>query len=276
MSATCGLAVTRTEIIFTANSGAKRLIRVILMWTHFSLIIYRAFEYDATYSFATKVHQSGSVRPYLQWGFNDTSNQASVLLLIWAFVGVIVDTLFLWPAHAFLTYHYAAGAVRKSYTLAQKQWSGVPRPLATVHWVLCTLLYIITFVIYHMVSSPFTSNLFNLAIFLDGTVHIFELRKTARECMSPNDRGGEDEMGFGQIVALVMLMSPIVASVDKWWDGYGNVHFWKDWWNGSRPGKQLRTDAGAQREDDTVGLTRAASGFSRLQEPSRARRIGTF
>ncbi|KAM0551362.1 hypothetical protein ACHAPJ_008471 [Fusarium lateritium] len=62
-----------------------------------------------------------------------------------------------------------------------------------------------------------------MGFFLWGTIDAFVDRRIGHACMSPEDRGTEDELGFGQIVAFVLLLAPAIGTADLWWNTIQDV-----------------------------------------------------
>lgn len=49
--------------------------------------------------------------------------------------------------------------------------------------------------------------------------------------MNEKDKDREDELGFGQIIALVLLLAPVINNADLWWDSWRKPSkgVWQQW-----------------------------------------------
>ncbi|KAH7137330.1 hypothetical protein B0J13DRAFT_559493 [Dactylonectria estremocensis] len=226
ISACVGLLTTRPDILDNSNN-AKRLVRLIIMWVHLGLLIHRAREFDSSLWYAEKVHENGPLPPYLRWDFESATAGASIFLFVWTIVSAIVDTMFLWPSHALLADFYVAKAVAQAHSSAKNKRLRNNKFVTIIMRIFWRFIHVVLLFLYWMFLEPFGCNLGNLGFFLWGIVSTFEYRRIGRSCMTEDDRPKENELGFGQIVALVLLVAPVINVADLWWDsiketGLGN------------------------------------------------------
>ncbi|KAH7125853.1 hypothetical protein EDB81DRAFT_201526 [Dactylonectria macrodidyma] len=217
ISACVGLLTTRPNILDSSNN-AKRLVRLMVMWVHLGLLIHRAREFDASLGYAEKVHENGPLPPYFRWSFESATVGASVFFFIWSIVGAIVDTMFLWPSHALLADFYFATVVAQAHSSAKNKRLRNNKFIATLMRMFWRFVHVILLFLYWIFLEPFSCNLGNLGFFLWGMVSAFECRRIGNNCMTEEDRPRENELGFGQIVALVLLVAPVISTADLWWD----------------------------------------------------------
>ncbi|KAF4472810.1 hypothetical protein FALBO_291 [Fusarium albosuccineum] len=71
--------------------------------------------------------------------------------------------------------------------------------------------------LYWIFLEPIFCNVGNLGFFSWGVYAAFKYRKIGHSCMTDDDKPKENEMGFGQIVALVLLIAPAINTADLWW-----------------------------------------------------------
>ncbi|KAF5006938.1 hypothetical protein FDECE_6714 [Fusarium decemcellulare] len=209
ISGTVGLLTTRSDVLDRGNN-AKRLVRVCVMWAHLGLLIHRLREVDDSLWFAQKVSENGPPTATFRWDFSDPGSRASVFLFVWSIGGAIVDTIFLFPGYAILAYYYFGKALSYARSASRRSFSIVLR----VCW---SFVYLILLGLYWMFLEPVFCNVGNLGFFLWGVVAAFQYRNIGHSCMTDDDKPKENEVGFGQIVALVLLIAPAINTADLWW-----------------------------------------------------------
>ncbi|PSN64639.1 hypothetical protein BS50DRAFT_623164 [Corynespora cassiicola Philippines] len=220
ISATVGLLATRFEILDKEKKNAKRLLRILVMWTHLGLMIQRAREFNDDLWWASKIHEDNSPTPYLKWDFSDPMNRASVFLLAWSILTAVIDTAFLYAPLALVTYYYAAKVVTQSFLYSRNNWKGRRCISSLLSRMIWAGIYIISLAAYNVFFDPFSANIGNLGFFIWGISEVLKERKIGQSCMNIQDRPKEDEMGFGQMVALILLLAPAINSADLWWGKY--------------------------------------------------------
>ncbi|KAH7351444.1 hypothetical protein BKA66DRAFT_475839 [Pyrenochaeta sp. MPI-SDFR-AT-0127] len=176
ISATAGLLTTRFQVLDKGNH-AKRLVRIVIMWIYLGLLIHRAREVNDDLSYAEKVHENNTLKPYFRWNFMDSQNHVSLFLLVWSIVGAVVDTVFLWPRLAIAIYYYAARTVTVLYSYAEDSWRKLPNPIAFVCCLAWFCVYVVAWGIYLMFFEPFSCNLASLGLFIWGVTNAFKLRQ---------------------------------------------------------------------------------------------------
>lgn len=63
---------------------------------------------------------------------------------------------------------------------------------------------------------PLITHSLSIFFFIWGTLAIFSIRRDGAQYMTEEDQNGEGQFGFGQIVALTLLISPVIANAEKW------------------------------------------------------------
>ncbi|KAF4971119.1 hypothetical protein FSARC_1952 [Fusarium sarcochroum] len=222
ITSTVGLLMARAELLDKGNVP-KRFVRLIFMWILLGLLIHRAREFDDDLYYAEKVHKSGPLAPHLRWDFSDPTSGAGVFFLSWTIGSAVVDSIYVWPALAIFADYYIAKAIRESWLLAKsKRNNDFFLVTSIVLRILYCFVYVGVLIPYLMFWEPFFCNMAGLGFFIWSIISAFEVRQKGHNCMSPDDRGTEDELGFGQIVALVMLLAPAIGTADLWWDAIQN------------------------------------------------------
>ncbi|KAH6890656.1 hypothetical protein B0T10DRAFT_596811 [Thelonectria olida] len=232
ITSTLGFFTTRTQILDKA-SPFKVGIRVALMWTLFGLILGIEFRRNDFLYFAESVYKFAPA-----WDWSNWRVVLSFILLLFTSLGVVIDTVSVRLDWA-LWMNFSAGELVLStlYPIAIIRSWECPRPrdqptavgicvassqvlgysiLLALAFIICPVLWLASLVVYSFTFQPFTTYAGNLAFFLWGSHDVFLWRLKGKACMQADDRRTEDEFGFGQVIALTLLISPIINSADLW------------------------------------------------------------
>ncbi|KAF5020019.1 hypothetical protein F66182_7955 [Fusarium sp. NRRL 66182] len=216
ITSSLSLLTTRSVNAVKGNS-AKRVVRLVLTWALFGLIIHRYREMDDQLFYAQKIHEYGPPVPYLRWDFSYAVARASIFLLFWSIGGIIVETLYLSPTLTVLTDQYITTAIRGAWSLTLEGWPGQHYLFRYSLRGISGFLYFILVCLHAMFWEPLCCNIGNLGFFIWSVHDAFQYRNIGHSCMAEEDMGAENELGFGQIVALVLLLTPVASTADLWW-----------------------------------------------------------
>ncbi|KAK4107317.1 hypothetical protein N656DRAFT_785431 [Canariomyces notabilis] len=217
------------------GNSVKKAIRVFLMWVLFGLVLLLDVKLDHSLYFADKVHDFGPYRD-----LSTPEERLTIFLYASHFPGLVLNTLSLDFEMSLLVNYYAEKAVTvmflrpvKALKELQQLWKNNSRPAVLVSlvllvrsvWIFGTLLiqgllWIGILGIYLYVFQPLTTLAISISFIVWQFVLAFHYRGVGRDCMHPDKRDKEDEIGFGQVVALTLLISPIIVCVDLWWQSF--------------------------------------------------------
>jgi hypothetical protein len=164
-----------------------------------------------------------------------------VLLIISTTAGMVIDTVtHVSPPHGVLIFYYVEMWVTITTSVAGQlpillfaviwprwAWRTAVVPAATlkkilslgivlVVLVLWIPIWVVSLAVYWWMFHPIATHIVNWAFFIWCIEEIVRYRREGRECMTPETSGEEDQWGFGQVVALTLLISPIIGNLDSW------------------------------------------------------------
>lgn len=233
ISSTAGLLTART-VLDKANV-VKKAIRITLMWTLFVLVATIELRRNDVIGFAEKVY---AAEPY--WDMSDYGARMAIVLFISTLFDMIIETISFVPEWAVLMYYYVEtfvlaaspplSAVLVSFFTGRckdcVQSTGLVRSVLHFLAHIVTLLFIITIWVpvwlvsiaaYWISFQPIMAHIGNCVFFFWGVGSAFTWRERGRQCMKTEQSHDEDHYGFGQVVALTLLITPLIANADAWY-----------------------------------------------------------
>ncbi|KAK3376980.1 hypothetical protein B0T24DRAFT_233784 [Lasiosphaeria ovina] len=228
LTSTAGMLTARTALLDAGNGPVKRAVRLAVMWALVALVSFIEVRRDDRLYFAEQVYTGEG--PY--WDLTEADSRASVVLFALSLVGAVIDTASLFPHCAVLMYYYVelfvgwaappVGTTCKgtAEALRKRAWVAAVGGVASLllQLLVWTPVWLAVSMLYLYLFFPATAHLANMFWFVYQTWYAFHWRDIGRSCQAPEDAGNEDEFGFGQVVALTLLISPLIANADLWWD----------------------------------------------------------
>lgn len=238
ISSTGGLLTART--VFDSANIVKKVLRIALMWCLFGLVATVELRRNDDIGYAEEVYAAGP-----RWDLSSGESKMSVVLFVGTVIDILIDTISLVPEWGVLLYYYVETFItatpprletavmgfltRRCQQCAQKTSISTSMAHFIIHfaamlltvtlwlplWILCLGLYWFSF-------QPVTAHVANCVFFFWGVGSAFVWRSKGRQCMKPEESSDEDQFGFGQVVALTLLISPLIANADAW---YGKCYF---------------------------------------------------
>lgn len=236
--ASSGGFVTARTVYDNANI-AKKGSRVALMWILTALALAVDFSRNDDIGYAEQVFTAG---PWKDESVTITSLFNGLLYASTVF-GLIFDTISLWPQYALLAYYYSERSLVAFYPpfdnplvyFPSRRWRqcggqttirGAARHFGAhlARFVFIFALWVPLWLgvvgLYWFTLQPVMVHLANCGFFFWGVGSTFKWRGEGRQCMKDDESDAEDKYGFGQVVALTLLISPIVANADAWYGTY--------------------------------------------------------
>lgn len=232
ISSTSGFLTART--VLDAANRAKKVVRVTLMWCLFGLTAAVEIRRNDEIGLAVRTY---SVGPY--WELESAESRNTLVLFVVTFLSVMIDTAALWPEVGVLLYYHVETfvvAIFPPFTMAVSFMAGQCRNCSAQVGMVYPILHFLSHVIflafvvilwlpiwiasllmYWLLFQPLTAHIANCFFFFWGVKNAFLWRGMGRRCMKPEDSNKEDQFGFGQVVAMTLLISPIVANADFWY-----------------------------------------------------------
>ncbi|KAK5659531.1 hypothetical protein OQA88_733 [Cercophora sp. LCS_1] len=231
--------MTSARSIFIRSSGVKKFLRVMLMWALTLLTLFLDAKLNWALYFAQKAHDFA---PYRDLSMPE--ERFSIFLYTTILPMLVFNTVTLDVNLAYLVGYYIEWTVRgmfprpdKAFRDLQRLWGSQPvismfwaslgmlLLIARSAWIVGTLLmqwilWLGILGLYLVLFQPLAQLVISNFVFYWQFSLAFYYRRVGRDCMHPNDRDREDEIGFGQVVALTLLISPIIASADLWWESF--------------------------------------------------------
>ncbi|KAL6857579.1 hypothetical protein ACO1O0_005020 [Amphichorda felina] len=221
ISSTAGLLTSRK--LLEEPGSVKKAVRIILMWALFGLVFWIEVSRNDFIEFAEPVWERGRA-----WNISNAEGVLSLILLILSACSVVIDTVAMFPELGLLLYHYVD---RYMSWLTRLPQSSPASDLTQSPWVRIALrgvfgkalfmliwfpFWLLNVALYWFLFQPVITQLGNIFFFMWGVQSTFRWREEGRKYMKADEIKKEDDFGFGQVVALTMLISPIIANVDLW------------------------------------------------------------
>ena len=217
ISSTAGLLTSRK--LLEDPGSVKKAVRIALMWALFGLVAWIEVSRNDFIGFADPVYENGRA-----WNISDAEGALSLLLLILSAFSIVIDTVAVLPEAGLLMYYHVVTYISWLTRLPWSSLGGDAKQALGKRILLGRILFVLVWfpfwilsvALYWFLFQPLTTHMGNIFFFVWGVASAFRWRKEGRAYMKAEEVGKEDEFGFGQVVALTMLISPIIGNVDLW------------------------------------------------------------
>lgn len=224
------VAASNSEEVVQLSYTARNPIRIFLMWILLFLITY--LELYLNYDIDLYEH-------IYEYGATPSADGPAIFMYFWAYASLILISLEIYPPASILMLHYMESYLAwilppnpLPYPLpsdvSTQLVPGVYNPLSCIVAFLFRAIFCIGVVflwvpvwaahvaVYWLFFHPFFNSVIGYYYFITGCRSIFSLREQGRDYMKPEEVGNEDQFGFGQVVALTLLISFVLNNIDIW------------------------------------------------------------
>ncbi|CAH0058130.1 unnamed protein product [Clonostachys solani] len=236
MASTAGFAITADP--FMVSNLERNIIRTVFIWCLFILTLYLFFRIDDTRALNKRAYDAPGY-----WSKKLPEFALELALLMHTMVSLIRQTICLSRVNLLLVDYYIKAPLNRISRFLNQSWSRLITvkdempSFSTQNFdsivlvclrILCLLFLKITgcvawcfFLLVYWVSTvpPITHSL-SIFFFIRETSVIFSIRRNGAQYMTEEDQGGEGQFGFGQIVALTLLISPVIANAENWFEAF--------------------------------------------------------
>ncbi|CAG9954576.1 unnamed protein product [Clonostachys rosea f. rosea IK726] len=245
LASTAGFTITTSP--FMVSNLERNIVRTAFIWCLLMLTLYLFFRIDDTLALNEKAYSQPG-----HWSKELPTFAVDIALLIHNMVCQVLQTLWLSRENLLLVDYYIKAPLNHISRLLTQSWSRLNttidemRSSSTQNFCsivlsclrILYLLFLQTIgcvawcfflLVYWLFAVPPITHSLSIFFFIWETSAIFSIRSDAVELMAPEDQNGEEQLGFGQIVALTLLIGPVIANAEKWFEAF------RSWSNPARP-----------------------------------------
>ncbi|VUC29290.1 unnamed protein product [Clonostachys rosea] len=261
MTSTAGFSITANP--FMVSNLERNVVRIVFIWCHSILTLFLFFRIDDTLALNEEVYSQPGY-----WSKELPAFAVELALLVHTMISLILQTLCLSRVNILLVDYYIRAPLNSISLFLGQYWNrlivakdGMP-PFNIQHFnsIVLVCLQILYFVLLQTIGCvawcfclavhwvwtvPPITHALSIFFFIWETLAILSIRKDAVEFMREKDQSGEGQFGFGQIVALTLLISPIIANAEKWLDAI------RSWFKPAQPSELEETRPNAPKSQQT-------------------------